>query len=391
MLIVKLLRSLFGYVLFTGRGGFPERFLNLCVKYHIPLWDLQSHGEYFTGKTTARAYRHIRPVAYRSGVRVRISQKCGLPFFSAQNKKRVGLLCGIAVSALLIAALSGHIWTVEVTGNQDIPTETILEEAENMGLFVGARRNKVDREALADGLLAHFDTLTFAAVNMDSCKAVIEVREATAQPEILDTVTPSNIIAAEDGILTKIEVFSGTAALPVDSAVLKGDLLISGVVKNLDNSETLRGAQGKVYARVERNLLFSCPQEPFLRCNGVKERKTLYFFNLKIPLGRVISENAYRTAAYLSNGDIALPVGMLYDRQMTFSSDFTLSDSTDGARYAAKNFAAAYKQIWQESVILEEDVTFETAGKEAPCVRGKLTCEKEIGVNQEIFVEKTSD
>lgn len=390
MLIVKLLRSLFGYVLFTGHGGFPERFLNLCVKYHIPLWDLQSHGEYLTGKTSARAYRRIRPAAYRSGVRVRISQKCGLPFFSARNKKRVGLLCGVAVSALLIAVLSGHIWTVEVTGNQDIPSETILSEAENMGLFVGVRRNRVDREALADGLLECFDNLSFAAVNIDNCKAIVEVREATAQPEILDTVTPSNIIAAEDGILTKIEVFSGTASLPVDSAVLKGDLLISGVVKNLDNSETLRGAQGKVYARVERNLLFTCPQEPFLRCNGVRERKTLYFFNLKIPLGRALGENAYRTAEYLSNGDTALPVGMLYDRQMTFSSDFALSNPIDSARYAAKNFAAAYKRIWQESVILEEAIVFETEGN-TPCVRGKLTCEKEIGVNQEIFVEKISD
>ena len=91
MLIVKFLRSLFGYVLFTGHGGFPERFLNLCVKYHIPLWDLQSHGESFSGKTSARAYKRIRPVAYRSGVRVRIAEKHGLPFFSARNKKRVGL------------------------------------------------------------------------------------------------------------------------------------------------------------------------------------------------------------------------------------------------------------------------------------------------------------
>lgn len=390
MLIVRMLRYIFGYVLFTGHGGFPERFLNLCVKYHIPLWDLESHGESFSGKTSVGAYKRIRPVAYRSGVRVRISEKHGLPFFSARNKKRVGLLCGVVVSALLIAVLSGHIWTIEVSGNTEIPTETILETAEAMGLHVGVRRSRISSEELADGLLENLDTLSWAAVNIDTCKAVIEVREAIEQPEILDTVTPSNIIAAEDGILTKIEVFSGTAALPVGSAVLKGDLLVAGVVQNLDNSETLKGAQGKVYARVERNLLFTVPTEPFLQCNGVQERKTLFFFGLKLPLSPDLGENAYQTAAYLSNGNTALPVGILYDRKMSFSSEFTFADTPDALRYAAKQFAAAYKEIWQESVIQKEAVTF-TQENGVPCVRAFLTCEKEIGKNQEIFVEKISD
>lgn len=390
MLIVKLLRNIMGYVVFVGRGGFPERFLNLCVKFHIPLWDLQSHGDYFTGKTTVRAYKHIRPAAFRSGVQVRISEKCGVPFFSSRNKKRVGLLCGVAVSALLIAVLSGHIWTIEVTGNSEIPTETILEITENMGLYIGVSRSRINSEILADGLLENLDALSWAAVNIDNCKAVIEVREAIAQPEILDTETPANIIAAEDGILTKIEVFSGTAALPVGSAVLKGDLLIAGVVQNSDNSETLKGAQGRVYARVEKNMLFCVPAQPFLRCTAVNARKTLYCFGLKIPLSRTLGENAYRTAEYLSNGDTALPVGLFYDRVMQFADDFTLQSETDALRYAVKTFAAAYKTLWQEGVIETETVSFSTDSG-APSVRACITCEKEIGVQQEIFVEKISD
>lgn len=390
MLIVKLLRNLMGYVLFTGHGGFPERFLNLCVKYHIPLWDLQNQGETFTGKTTVHGYKRIRPVAYRSGVRVRILERHGLPFFSVRNKKRVGLLCGVAASALLIVVLTGHIWTIEVTGNTEIPTETILAVTENLGLHVGARRSKVDAEILKDGLLDGIDTLAWAAVNIDNCKAVIEVREAVAQPEILDTFTPSNIIAAEDGILTKMEVFSGEAALPVGSAVLKGDLLISGVIKNLDNSETLKGAQGKVYARVEKNLLFTSPTEPLLHCDGVKERKILFFFGLRLPLSKGLGGNVYRTAEYLSNGKTALPLGVLYDRSMQFSKEFTFENETDAKRFAAMRFADAYRALFSKSVILEEYVVFEQVNG-VPSVRASVTLEKEIGVNQEIFVEKISD
>ena len=73
MFIVVLVRWLLGYVSFAGEGGFPERFINLCVKAHIPLWDLSRADEQLTGKTTIRGYKHIRPIVHRSGVRVHIT------------------------------------------------------------------------------------------------------------------------------------------------------------------------------------------------------------------------------------------------------------------------------------------------------------------------------
>lgn len=390
MLIVKLIRFFLGYVVFTGAGGFPERFINLCVKYRIPLWDLKNHGESFEGKTTIRGYKRIRPAAFRSGVKLQIREKRGLPFLTAQNKKRMGLLIGFAVCAALIGILSMHIWTVEVSGNVKIPTETVLEAAERLGVTVGARRKSLDAKALADELLYEIDGLSFAAVNIDACKAVIEVRESIAQPAILDTETPSNIIADEAGILTKIEVYSGTAALPVGSAVLKDDLLISGVVQNLDNSETLKGAQGNVYAQVERNMDFSCENLAFFSCSAVNERYILEFFGLHIPLGRSMDTESYAVSRYLSDGKTQLPVGITRERREIFDTETTLAAPADRARFTAKQFAAAYKAVWNESVILAEQVTFDFENTE-PFIHGTVTCEKEIGINREIFVEKISD
>lgn len=390
MLIIRLIRSLLGYVVFTGTGGFPERFINLCVKYRVPLWDLKNHGERFSGKTTIHGYKEIRPAAHRSGVRLHIQEKRGLPFLTAKNKKRVGLLIGLMVAVLLVGVLSSMIWTVSVEGNDQIPEEQILAVAEDLGVKMGVRRKKLDAQSIADALLREIDGLSWAALNIDASKAVIEVRESIPKPEISDTQTPANIIAAEDGILTKIEVYSGTAALPVDSAVLKGDLLISGVVKNLDNSETLKGAQGNVYAKVRRDMLFACPETPFLACSSVNERKVLYIFGLKIPCGRRTGESVYTVKSYLSNGGNPLPVGVFRERSEVYDSPYTLETPADRARYAVKKYVTAYKALWQESVILETNVTFDLTS-DRPSVSGTIQCEKEIGVNQEIFVEKISD
>lgn len=390
MLIVKLIRSLFGYVVFTGTGGFPERFLNLCVRYHIPLWDLQSTGTQFTGKTSVRAYKHIRPAAFRSGVRLRIVEKCGLPFFSARNRKRIGLVVGFAVTALLLAVLSGHIWSIEIVGNVDVPKAEIEQTVQSLGLHIGLRRSAVESEALADGLLREMPALSWAAVNVDSCKAVVEVREAIARPEILDTQTPSNVVAGEDGVLTALEVFSGTAALPVGSAVLKGDLLISGVVENADGSETLCGAQGKAHAQVEQHLLCTMPAVPFWRCAEVRTQKSLFVFGLTLPMNRSAGANPYRTEVYLSGGDTALPVGMYFDRSLSFAEGYTLSSENLRACFVAQRFAQVYGEIFCSGKICAEEIRADLT-QEMPQIRGIVRYEKEIGINQEIFVEKISD
>ncbi len=390
MFIVVLVRWLLGYVSFAGEGGFPERFINLCVKARIPLWDLRREDGRLTGKTTIRGYKRIRAVVRRSGVRVHITGKQGFPFWRARHRRRVGLVVGLAAAALVIACLSVRIWTVNVTGNTEIPAETILAAAEELGVRVGAKRSSLDTNAIAEALLDNVEGLSWAAVNIDACRAVIEVRESTPAPEILDTETPSNILADEDGVLTKVEVYSGTAAVKPGSAVVKGDLLISGVVENADGSETLHGAQGNVYAQVERDFSFSCPAAPFMRLGASATRYSLFFFGLRIPLGFSPGEQIYTVERYLSNDEIALPVGIFRERAEAYNAEYTLESPTDRARYAAAQFASCYAALWIQSVILETHLTFDYAS-ENPSVTGTVLCEKEIGINQQIFVEKISD
>ena len=390
MFIVVLVRWLLGYVSFAGEGGFPERFINLCVKAHIPLWDLSRADEQLTGKTTIRGYKHIRPIVHLSGVRVHITGKRGLPFWSARHRRRAGLIAGLLAAAVVIACLSVRIWTVSVTGNAEIPAETILAAAEELGVRVGAKRSDLDTAALAEALLDNVDGLSWAAVNIDNCRAVIEVRESTPAPEILDTQTPSNIIAGADGVLTKIEVYSGTAAAEPGSGVVQGDLLISGVVENADGSQTLHGAQGNVYAEVTENMSFSCPDAPFLRLSASATRYSLFFFGLRIPLGFSPGEQDYTVERYLSNDELALPVGILRERAEVYNTAYTLENKTDRARFAAARFAARFAELWTDSVILHTALTFDFEAED-PYISGTVLCEKEIGINQQIFVEKISD
>ena len=127
MLVLRFLRFLLGYVCFTAESGFPERFINLCKINRINIWDLKSNGSVLTACTDRQCYRRIRPVAKKSGMKVRVKSKHGLPFFLAAHSRRAGALLGVVLCCACVIFLSTRIWRVEVTGNSRVPDEEIIE------------------------------------------------------------------------------------------------------------------------------------------------------------------------------------------------------------------------------------------------------------------------
>jgi len=107
MVFIHLIRFITGYVVFNARGGFPERFINLCALHHIPLWDVNCSGGGLRACTTIKGYRQIRPPARKSRVLPRIAERHGLPFFLHRYKRRAGMLAGAAADVKITLACFG--------------------------------------------------------------------------------------------------------------------------------------------------------------------------------------------------------------------------------------------------------------------------------------------
>ena len=76
-----------------------------------------------TACTTAAGYKRLRPIAKKTGVRMRLIEKGGMPFTRFRYRKRIGLLVGALLFALFLGGMSRFIWNVEIEG-----AETIKEE-----------------------------------------------------------------------------------------------------------------------------------------------------------------------------------------------------------------------------------------------------------------------
>lgn len=140
--VSKIFRLFSGYVRFCARGGFPERFINLCGKEEIPLWDISGGKREMYASTSLRGYRKIRSCARKSGMLPHIIKRRGLPFWLRSHKNRAGLLFGAAAGVMLVLYFSTMVWTVEVSGNDKVSDEKILTVFEEMGVRPGVKKEE---------------------------------------------------------------------------------------------------------------------------------------------------------------------------------------------------------------------------------------------------------
>ena len=391
MLIIEIIRYLFGYINFKAWGGFSDRFINLCTKDEIPLWNIRNINGNITASTTIDGYLRIRFAARKSGMRLRVTEKKGLLFFVKRNKLRTGLFIGFVLSVLIITVLSQFVWSVSLVGNVTLDDDYLFDAFEKYGVRVGAKISSVDTENAAQSVMSEIEKLSWASVNLKGSVMVIEVREKTVAPEIYDSQTPTNLIAGEDGIILSIDVLYGNEEVKPGSAVLKGDLLISGFISHPDGSESVIHADGYVKALVKKNKTFCYTDFALYSQVSEKVRTKFFFFGLEIPVGTAVpQENFTEHKSFLKNDEMLLPLGIITEYGAEFSQKTIVPDDAMQNKLGLFSNALYVKNLLETSHIASSSLS-EHSGEFGINYEFYAECEQEIGTLQEIYVEKTND
>lgn len=391
MIFIDFVRYLTGYVNFRAYGGFSDRFINLCAKEDIPLWNLKNTDGRISGSTTIGGYLAIRKPARKSGMRVRATEKRGLIFFLKRNKIRAGILLGAVLSVLIVFVLTRFVWSVSVVGNTSLEDDYILSAFEGYGVKVGVPISSVDTDAASERALEDITELSWAAVNRKGTVMVIEVRERKNAPKMYDASKPTNVVASEDGLILNVDILYGKAEVKPGSAVTKGDLLISGIITHRDNTETAIHADGHVKALTKRKESFSSSDFSLHLPETEGKRKSLFFFGIKIPFSKAVPESFYTEhKSFLETGEKLLPLGIITEHGVKFSEEETRAPEETGDKLALFSEALYVKELLNFSELRKTEISSKNGekGKEYEIY---AECEKEIGTLQEIYVEKTSD
>lgn len=294
MAILDIAGKIRGHVVICAEGYFIERFLNICMRRGIFLWNVKRSGETrIFACMGIRDFKTIRPIASKTRTKVKITKRCGLPFFLYRYRHRKTALIGIALFFVVLWYFSSHIMGIEIVGNERIATEVIMEELRGFGMHYGANIKRLDDKLIQNQMMTKMDDIAWIGINIKGSRVYIEVRERLDTRKNVEQDTPCNMVAAKDGVVRLMEVKMGQSMVKSGQMVEKGDLLVSGVVDS--NKEGVRyvHAFGEVYADTVYKMSEEYPLEYTEKIySGVEKKRYSFeifgkkinlFFNKRIP------------------------------------------------------------------------------------------------------------
>ena len=288
----KLMNFLRGMVVLRAEGAFPERLMNLCAQEGVEFWGVE-WMDTRTLRLTARRYslRKLKKLAERVSCTLEVEESRGAPAWAERFRTRYAFLLGLMLCLLAVSVLSRFVLTIQITGNETVPDAVILNQLRLQGVRRGVYGPAIRRRQQAEDVLTALRDLSWVGINLQGTRLIVDVREKIPAPEQLDESGYYDIAAAADGLILKVEPEQGDAVVKSGDTVVKGDILISGVVtmeppKYSDRPvRTYRThARGRVTARTWRTLTAVIPLETAVK-EYIGEEKQV--FSLELPGRRI--------------------------------------------------------------------------------------------------------
>ena len=241
MLMKKLIRYCRGTVQFTVVGPYPERFLNLCSQGGVGLWSTRRVENGITA-CCAQCHRpRLEYYAQKSGCALEIGRCSGMKNTAHRYRRRTGLWIGAGLLVVGLLAMSRFVWRVEVQGTERLEPEVITAALAEYGVRSGALASGIDARTVERQMQIRFEEIAWITVNVEGSRVTAIIEETVPPPAVVEDGIPTNLIAAETGFITKVEVQNGNPVVKPGDSVQAGDLLVSGIMDNkVGESRTAR-------------------------------------------------------------------------------------------------------------------------------------------------------
>lgn len=256
-----------GHVRIRVTGHSYERFLNLCARNRIILWKIEPVDGSYEMNLSIKDFRTLRPLARKSGARVRIVSRYGLPFFLHRHRRRKMLLGGMLTGAALLFLLSCFIWDIDIRGNQARTDDIIFDFLNEAGIKHGMLKSGIDCKGLAAKLRGEFDDFIWVAVKIEGTRLLVDVQENT-DLELEEGIDygPSDLVSNVEGTVKEIITRAGTPLVKAGDQVKIGQPLVLGQVEILDDAGEVvnyqyMAADADIYIETRRSYHQSFPMK----------------------------------------------------------------------------------------------------------------------------------
>ncbi len=253
-------RKICGYVRIQITGSGQERFFNLCSYRQI----FPSNVIYRDGtcicEILLKDYWNIKSLVKKTGIKVRLLDKCGLPFFVYRYKKRGALVAGLFLAVVFLYVMSLHIWSIDFQGNTYYSDEVLMSFLESIGIKNGMKSSRILCDDVESAMRIAFDEITWVSVEIDGTLLRVNLKENLNTQTIPEKSTETrDLVSDYDGVVLSIITRTGTPKVKAGDVVTKGQVLVSGVIELHDDAQMVTGnrvvyADADIYVQTEYEM-----------------------------------------------------------------------------------------------------------------------------------------
>ncbi len=340
LMLISLFRYLGGYIKLKIEGNAASRFLTLCGKKDILLWNIthkrekkdnvrdsdkdaakagacaddreykeynrcENNGceDYYECFVSVSGFREMEALIEKTKINVIVLEKYGLPFFLHRHKKRKAFALGFFLCGILVYILSLFVWDIKVIGTYSHTKEEILKYMIKKDISSGILKKEVNCAKLEEDMREDFDDVAWVSCELDGTRLTVHLKEALEIDTSKKQRKPCDISARKSAVITSIVTREGTPLVKKGDKVKKGDTLISGLIYIYDDANEMLeagkvAADGDVYGKTvyeyEDSFLGSYYEKEY---TGEKiNNYTLQIGEYKIKLWKKIGKNTDKKA-----------------------------------------------------------------------------------------------
>lgn len=297
--MVALLKYIKGYVRIRVWGMSPERFMNLCSNREILLWDIEKNGEEYTMCISLKAFYQLKPIARKTGTRVVILQRVGLPFFVPVIFGRKVFCLGLLLCVAFWIISSYFVWDIECNGNYQITDDVLLTFLEENQVRIGMKKSELDIESLEKAIRKQFNNVTWTSARLEGTKLTVDIKEndVALVPAVKEDEGGKDLVAEYDGTVVSMIVRSGVPKVAIGDTVTQGTVLVEGKVPIYNEDTTIREyhyvtSDADIYIRHDMTYQEVLPQE-YIKKEYTGREKTRYFVRFGEKELKVTEENPF--------------------------------------------------------------------------------------------------
>lgn len=404
--MIEFFKYLKGYVRIRVTGFSPERFMNLCSNRDILLWDIRrENDDTYLMSLSIKGFYKLRPIVKKTGTRVAIVNRCGLPFFSQRVRKRKFFLIGFLLAVFFLVWTTRYIWAIEIEGNFSVTSDVIMDFLKENNVYTGMNKKELNIEELEKSIRKEYEQITWTSAKLEGTKLSLQIKEneylKTGMPEET-AFSASDLVASTDGVIVSMIVRSGVPMVQIGQEVTAGEVLVSGSVPVYNEDATVRKYQYcnsdadivvEHQIQMKEKLSFFYNRKTY---TGREKKKSYVHFMRKsypVSLGRVkflYADSITREKQLQLLPDFYLPVTWRTSTFREYYIEECRYTAEEGKRILNKKYEKFIATLDEKGVqIIEKDVKIDTNGSKWT-MTGDFIVREKTGISREIR-EETAD